>query len=140
MHATLTPELYWLVLTTLLTAVIWMPYIINRMKEYEGGAFAAVWNPQPDTRPRAQWAERLMRAHANAVENLVIFAPLVLAVQLTATATTTTAAACMVYFWARLAHVFLYTFKVPLLRTFAFFIGFLCQMVLALTLLRIIEG
>lgn len=136
MPAALSTELYWLTLTTLMTGLIWVPYIINRLKE--DSPWPALMNPQPDTRPKAQWAERLMRAHANAVENLVVFAPLVLAVQMTGSATATTATACMIYFYARLAHILLYTFGVPLLRTVAFFIGFLCQMTLGLTLLHVI--
>ncbi len=135
MNSALKPELFWLVLTSLMTALLFVPYIVNRMKEH--GIGPALWNPQPDTRPKAPWAERLMRAHANAVENLVVFAPLVLALQLTGISTATTASACMVYFFVRLAHAILYTFAVPLLRTVAFIIGFACQMVLALTLLHI---
>ncbi len=136
MHTTMTTELYWLVMTTLMTALLWVPYILNRMKEM--GVWPAVWNPHPDPRPKAQWAERLMRAHANAVENLVIFAPLVLALHVLGLSTTSTATASVVYFAARVAHVILYTFAVPLLRTVAFLVGFSCQMTLALTLLRVI--
>jgi len=136
MHATMTTELYWLVMTTLMTALLWVPYILNRMKEL--GIWPAVWNPHSDPRPKAQWAERLMRAHANAVENLVIFAPLVLALHVLGLGTTSTATASMVYFAVRLAHVILYTFAIPLLRTVTFLVGFSCQMTLALTLLRVI--
>lgn len=136
MHSTITMELYWLVLTTLMTALIFAPYILNRMLEH--GAWPALWNPQPDTHPQAQWAQRMMRAHANAVENLVVFAPLVLALQITGMNTTITASACMVYFFARLAHVILYTFGVPLLRTLAFVTGVACQMILGLTLLQVL--
>lgn len=132
----MTTELYWLILTALMTALLWVPYILNRMKEM--GVWQALWNPHPDPRPTAQWAERLMRAHANAVENLVVFAPLVLALQVTGMNTAMTAGACMVYFITRAAHVLLYTFAVPLLRTVAFLAGFFCQMVLALTLLQVI--
>jgi len=136
MHSAMTTELYWLIVTTLMTALLWVPYILNRMKEM--GVWPAVWNPHPDPRPKAQWAERLMRAHANAVENLVVFAPLVLALHMAGTSTAITASACMIYFIVRAAHVILYTFAVPLLRTVAFLIGFFCQMALALTLLHVI--
>lgn len=136
MNNAMPSEMYWLVMTVMLTSVIFVPYILNRMKEH--GVWPAVWNPQPDTRPKAQWAERMMRAHANAVENLAVFAPLVLALQIVGVSTPTTATASMVYFFVRLAHVVLYTFAVPLLRTVAFVIGFVCQMALALTLLQII--
>jgi len=136
MQTAMTTELYWLVMTCMMTALLFVPYILNRMKEH--GIVPALWNPQPDTRPKAPWAERLMRAHANAVENLVVFAPLVLALQVLGVSTALTASACTVYFFVRLAHAILYTFAVPLLRTVAFIIGFGCQMALALTLLRII--
>ena len=136
MNSALKPELFWLVLTAMMTALIFLPYILNRMKEH--GIWPAIYNPQPDVCPKAAWAERLMRAHANAVENLVVFAPLVLALQLSGMGNATTAGACMVYFFVRLAHILLYTFAVPVLRTVAFVVGFGCQMTLGLTLLRLI--
>ena len=74
----LSTELFWLVLSCMLTGLLWVPYIINRIIEHR--PFPALWNPMPDVRPKAQWAERLMRAHENAVENLVVFAPLVLVI------------------------------------------------------------
>ena len=33
MHATMTPELYWLVLTSAMTGLLWVPYIVNRVIE-----------------------------------------------------------------------------------------------------------
>jgi uncharacterized MAPEG superfamily protein len=87
--------------------------------------------------PEAAWAERLMRAHANAVENLAVFAPLVLAVQVTGSASAGTEAACMIYFFARLAHVLAYVAAVPVLRTLAFAAGFFCQFRLAMALLSV---
>ncbi|PPD49748.1 MAG: hypothetical protein CTY16_03180 [Methylobacter sp.] len=133
---TLSVELFWLTLTILMTAVIWVPYIANRLVEDQ--PWPALMNPQPDLRPKARWAERLMRAHDNAVENLVVFAPLVLMVHVTGMSTALTANACILYFFTRLIHLLLYTFGVPFFRTLAFFIGFLCQMVLGSHLLGII--
>lgn len=127
----ITTELYWLVLTLIMTALFWVPTIINRIAET--GVWATLMPPQ--LQPKAQWAERLKRAHANAVENLVIFAPLALAVLITGSSTATTAAACMVYFFARLVHVVAYIAAVPLVRTLAFTAGFFSQMALALSLL-----
>jgi uncharacterized MAPEG superfamily protein len=133
MHNTITPELYWLVLTLLMTALFWLPYIVNRV--FELGPWATLKIPQ--LRPDAQWAERLMRAHANAVENLAIFAPLVLALQLTGSGTATTAAACAIYFFARLLHVIAYVAAAPVVRTLAFAAGFFCQMALGFALLDV---
>ncbi|HAF00357.1 MAG TPA: MAPEG family protein [Methylophilaceae bacterium] len=124
-------EIYWLTLTLIATALFWIPTIINRITET--GVWATLMPPQ--LQPKAQWAERLRRAHANAVENLVIFAPLALAIQMTNTSTLITATACIVYFFARLVHVIAYIAAVPLVRTLAFTAGFLSQMTLALTLL-----
>lgn len=77
------------------------------------GIWPALWNLHPDPHPQAQWAERLMRAHANAVESLVVFAPLVLALQVLGMSTAITATAAMVYFIVRAAHAILHTFTVP---------------------------
>ena len=132
MHATLSTELYWLTLTIILTGLIWIPYIINRLIEHR--PWPALMNPQPDLRPKAPWAERLMRAHNNAIENLVIFAPLVLTLKILGISSEMTVYACMIYFFARLSHLLLYTFGVPFFRTVAFFIGFLCQMALGLSI------
>lgn len=125
----MTTELYYLTLTALFTAVIWVPIIANRLLEM--GPWAALKNPQPDVRPEADWAYRLASAHRNAVENLVIFAPLSLAIQTLGLSTPATAAASGVFFAARVAHAVIYTFGIPLLRTIAFFIGFVCQILLA---------
>jgi uncharacterized MAPEG superfamily protein len=114
------PELYWLVLTVLMTALFWLPYIVNRIVEM--GPWAALKIPK--LKPEAPWAERLMRAHANAVENLAIFAPLVLAIQLTSTGTSATVTASMLYFFARLVHVIAYVAAIPVIRTLAFSVGF----------------
>ena len=128
-------ELPYLVWVTALTGVIWIPYILDRI---------AVWGI-PDTvgypeNPKLQspWARRLMKAHSNAVENLVIFAALVLAAHAAGVSNSITATACAVYFWARLAHALVYTFGVPMLRTLTFTVGFLAQAVLALAIFKLL--
>jgi len=130
----LSTELYWLVLTCLLTGLLWVPYIINRM--IETSPLPALWNPMPDVRPKAQWAERLMRSHENAVENLVVFAPLVIIIELLKVGTELTALACMLYFIARVAHVIIFTLAIPLLRVIVFLFGFAAQMTLVIHLLK----
>jgi uncharacterized MAPEG superfamily protein len=134
---TLPPELYWLTLTTLMTALFWVPYIINWMLEQ--GVVKAVWDPDDydHSRPRAAWAVRMFQAHQNAVENLVIFAPLVLTLHALGISTDVTVAACAVYFWARAAHFLVFTFAVPLLRVLTFATAFGAQMVLGLVLLGV---
>lgn len=113
-----------------------MPYIVNRMSE--NGLWTAISNPRPDTRPRADWAHRMECAHKTAEENLVIFAPLALAVQVTGTATALTAGAAMVYFYARAAHLVIFVLGIPLLRTLAFAVGFAAPITLGLSLLGVV--
>ena len=131
----LTNELYWLVLTVLMTSVFWLPYILNRMMEQ--GIINAIWDPQGHTQTKKEWARRMMQAHDNAIENLAVFAPLVILIQITGANSKVTASACMVYFCARLVHYMAFTFAVPVLRVATFLIGFGAQLTLALTLLGV---
>ena len=131
----MTPELFWLTLTVILTGLLWVPYILNRVTVRGlGGSMA---NPKPGDKPHAPWATRLMFAHDNAVENLVVFAPLVLILAQIDYSTKWTVYATAVYFWARVAHLVVYTLGLPVFRTLAFTVGFLAQAVLALAIFRV---
>ena len=131
----LTPELFWLTLTVILTGLLWIPYILNRSQVRGlGGAMA---NPTPGAKPHAPWATRLMFAHDNAVENLVVFAPLILILNEIDYSTKWTVYASAVYFWARVAHLIVYTLGLPVFRTLAFTVGFLAQAVLALAIFKV---
>jgi uncharacterized MAPEG superfamily protein len=59
----------------------------------------------------------------NAVENLVVFGALALAVTMTGSSNEVTAAASAAYFWARLVHGVFYTVKLPFVRTLAWITG-----------------
>jgi len=128
----MTRELFWLALTVILTGVLWIPYVINRT--LVRGLSGAMANPSRDAKPQAPWATRLMFAHDNAVENLVIFAALVLILNAADYSTKWTVLACVVYFWARVAHIIVYTLGLPVVRTLAFTVGFLAQAVLAIAI------
>ena len=129
----LTTEIYWLLLTILMTSLMWLPYIINRIIEL--GVMPAFMDPYGLTEARAPWVNRMMAAHVNAVENLVIFAPLVILVVLLNAADETTALAVQVYFYARLLHFLVFTFALPLVRVVSFLVGFAAEMMLLITLL-----
>jgi uncharacterized MAPEG superfamily protein len=129
-------ELFWLTMTVILTGVLWVPYIIDRIMVR--GLMKTLDNPSPKDKPQSPWAQRLYFAHTNAVDNLVIFAPLVLILDSLGRQTQTTAIACAVYFWARLAHAIVYALGVPVLRTLAFAVGFLAQAVLVLAVFRLL--
>jgi uncharacterized MAPEG superfamily protein len=127
----MTRELFWLTLTVILTGLLWVPYILNRTQVR--GLTGAMANPSRNDKPHAEWATRLMFAHDNAVENLIIFAPLVLIHY----SSQWTVLACAVYFWARVAHLIVYTLGLPVFRTLAFVVGFLAQAVLALAIFKV---
>jgi uncharacterized MAPEG superfamily protein len=125
-------EVMWLTLTVILTGVLWIPYILDRIMVR--GLMGAMANPSRNDKPQSPWAQRLYFAHTNAVENLVIFATLVLILEAQDYSTESTVIACAVYFWARLAHVIVYALGIPVLRTLAFAVGFLAQVALALAI------
>ena len=128
----MTSELMNLTWVTALTAIIWMPYAMNTIMV--AGLKNAVGYPD-EPLSRSSWATKMKAAHYNAVENLVIFAALVLIANAAGISNDITVMACKVYFWARLVHVISYTLAVPFLRTLAFGVGFGCQVALVLQLI-----
>ncbi len=132
----LSPELTAAALTTVFTGVMWIPIILNRIREMK--LWPALRNPQPDVRPDAEWAYRLMNAHRNAIENLIVFVPLAVIVHITGAGDTLTATAGTLFVVMRIAHAFIYTLGIPLLRTIAFFAGFLVQMLFALRIFGLV--
>lgn len=130
----MTRELFWLTLTVILTGLLWLPYVLNRIMVR--GLFGAMANPSRNDKPHSEWANRMMFAHDNAIENLIIFAPLVLILNAIDYSSKTTVLACAVYFWSRLAHLLVYTFGVPVLRTLTFAVGFAAQVVLAIAIFK----
>lgn len=125
-------ELFYLALVTVLTGLLWVPYILDRVATR--GLMEAVGYPE-NPKPHSKWAQRLMKAHANAVENLIIFATLVLIAHVTGVTSAAIGTAAMIYFWARLIHAVAFTVAIPWVRTLSFTAAFLAQAVIAWQLL-----
>lgn len=114
----MTTELCYLTAAAVLTALLWVPYILD----------VIIKNPISEAvgygeLNRSPWGERMRKAHYNAVENLVPFAVVVLvahAIGISDPATTMSAA---VFFWARVVHAISYTFAIPWVRTLSFVAG-----------------
>ncbi len=121
-------ELLYLTYVTALTGLLWVPYILDRLATW--GLTDTVGYPD-NPKPQSPWAQRLKKAHANAVENLVVFAALVLAAQAVGVTSAAVATAAVVYFWARVVHAMVYALGISWLRTLAFAVGFVCQAVVA---------
>ena len=128
----MTVELHYTTWVAVLTAAMWMPYILNMIAVR--GLLDAVGYPEAP-KPMAPWAERMKAANDNAVANLAIFAPLVLIAHVTGISNEATVMACVIFFWARLVHAVVFAFGIPWLRTIAFVVGFGCQLTLAVQIL-----
>lgn len=88
------------------------------------GAFLQVGLPtlagnRENMAPMPGWAGRAERAHFNMLENLLLFAILVLAAQFAGKLNTTTALGAQLFFWARVAYAVIYVAGWPWIRTAA---------------------
>ena len=128
----MTSELMSLTWVVALSAVMWVPYILNTIMVQ--GLVDAVGYPD-NPKPLAPWAARMKKAHYNAVENLVVFAALVLMLNAAGVSNATTVLACNIFFWARLVHLVVYTFGIPWLRTLSFVVSWLCIVALIVQLI-----
>ena len=123
----MTSELVSLTWVAAMSAVMWIPYVLNAIMVR--GLIDAVGYPV-EPKPLAPWAERMKKAHYNAVENLVMFAALVLMLNALGISNATTVMACNIYFWSRLAHYLVYSAGIPWLRTLAFTVSWICVLAL----------
>jgi uncharacterized MAPEG superfamily protein len=78
---------------------------------------------------------RAKRAHFNMLENIGLFAALVLIAAVAGKANATTAMGAMIFFWARLAYAIIYVAGIPWLRTVAWTVSVVGMIMIALQLL-----
>jgi len=121
----MTIDLRYLVYTAMLTAALWIPYIICQVRT--NGPLQPANYVNPTARPVPPWGERAHRAYLNAVETFAPFAALVIAAQLAGKANSVTAFWAMSFFWLRLAHAIVYWAAVPFLRTILFTLAFVAE-------------
>lgn len=129
------PEIFWLAITAMMTGLFFVPYILDRFAVR--GIMGTLANPDLNDKPQHAWAERARRAHTNAVENLVVFAALVAAAQLAGVSNHLTVIGCILYFWARFVHYVVYTLGIPGLRTLAFCVGVVGEVLIAIALIQV---
>jgi len=118
----MTTDLKYLAYTALLTAALWIPYIVSQVMT--NGFLEPPNYVDPTPRPVPLWGKRADRAYLNAVEVFAPFAALVFIANLTGKANAMTAFWAMSFFWMRLAHAVVYLFAVPYVRTLVFTLGF----------------
>lgn len=128
----MTVELHYLALVTVVTLLMRVPWMFNKLTVR---GLDHVSGYPPDSAPLSPWAYRARIAHDDAVNNLVVFAALVIVLYLVGESTAWTRLASAVYFWARSVHFAAYAFAIPRIKTVAFFGAFGGQLVLAWHLL-----
>jgi uncharacterized MAPEG superfamily protein len=117
----MTTDLWMLVWTGLLCLLLPTVYLVGR-SSVPGGLGWGFGN-RDTTLDVAPWVGRAIRAHLNLVENLAPFAILVLVAHVAGKANATTAQGATLFFWGRVAHAAVYVAGIPYLRTAAFFVG-----------------
>lgn len=132
----MTAELFYLLLTAILTGILWIPVVIGYVKT-RGPIQPSDYKVAP-TSPLPPWVNRANRAHINAVENLVTFAIVVLIGHAAGISTSVTANCAAVYFYARFAHALVHItgFSLFRTRTVLFTVAWLAFMTFAVELLR----
>jgi uncharacterized MAPEG superfamily protein len=129
-------ELLYLLLTAILTGVLWIPVVIGYVSS-RGVLTPSDYRTAP-TSALPDWVSRANRAHLNAVESFAPFAAVVLIAQATGVSSALTEICAAVYFYARLAHALIHIsgfgrFKA---RTVVFTVAWLAFITFALVLLR----
>jgi uncharacterized MAPEG superfamily protein len=115
-------DLKYLALTAMLTASLWIPYIVAQVMT--NGFLSPQNYIDPTPRPVPLWGKRADRVYLNAVETFAPFAALVILVQLTGKADATTAFWAACFFWLRVAHAIVFWAAIPYIRTVVFVLGY----------------
>jgi uncharacterized MAPEG superfamily protein len=118
----MTTDLRYLAFAAILTAALWIPYVVCQVMT--NGPLAPANYVDPTPRPLPPWGRRADRAYLNAVENFAPFAALVIIAHIAGKADAMTAFWSACFFWLRLAHALVYLFGIPYVRTIVFTLGF----------------
>ncbi len=129
----MTTDILYLSLTAILTASLWIPYVVAQVKV--NGFLTPPNYADPTPRPLPNWGKRADRTYINAVEVFAPFAALVLVAHLCGKADAQTGMWAMAFFWLRVVHAAVYLFAVPYVRTVAFTLGYACVVGLFIHLL-----
>ena len=82
------------------------------------------------------WAGRAQRSHRNLLENLILFAILVLVAQATGHLNAMTALGAQIFFWARVAHAVIYIAGIPWVRSIAWTVSIVGLIIIFLQLVQ----
>ena len=116
----MTIELKMLLWSTLLAFVQnLMPFFANT---YKNGVVWALGN-RDNSPPMGEWARRAFRARTNMLENLMVFAFLVIIAELAGINSPTTMLGAQLFFYARVVHALCYLIGIPYVRSLAWVVS-----------------
>jgi uncharacterized MAPEG superfamily protein len=110
----MTPELTLLVWSAILAFVQMLVAVAGAQLQV---GLPVLAGNREDLPPIVGWAGRARRAQFNMLENLLLFAILVLVAQIAGKTNAMTLLGCQIFFWARVAYAVVYIVGVPWLRT-----------------------
>jgi uncharacterized MAPEG superfamily protein len=116
----MTPELTYLVWSVALTLVLAVIAVSGATLEVGLPKLAGNRENMPEM---SSWAGRAARAHSNMIENLVLFAILVVAARFANISNAMTLLGAQLFFWGRVAHAIIYIIGIPWLRTAAWLVS-----------------
>jgi uncharacterized MAPEG superfamily protein len=130
----MTTELRMLLWSAVLCLIVPNLYVTGLM-QVPGGLTWGLGNRDTPVSGESAWAMRARRAHANLVENLLVFAILVLIVQITGRGNAWTALGSRLFFWGRVGHLVTYLAGLVPWRTLAFAVAIAGEWIIAVHLL-----
>jgi len=129
----MTPELIYLVWSAVLTFVLMLIAVSGATLQVGLPTLAGNREDMPDM---TSWAGRAERAHSNMLENLVLFAILVLVAHAAGVRNAMTLLGAQLFFWGRVGHAVLYIAGIPWARTAAWVVSVVGLILIAWQLVR----
>ena len=133
--ASISSEIFYLILVTFFCGLLWIPYVMERffrigIKETCGYGEKNINIPQ--------WASRAKLAHVNLIENLPLFAILIIIITFQDYNNQLTETGSIIFFYSRIFHYFIYVFGVPYFRTLFFVASWIGLLIISVPLLSFI--
>lgn len=127
------PELNLLVWAAVLTVVQVLVAVMGAFNQV--GLMKLVGNRE-DMPKLTGWAGRAERAHLNMLQNLVLFAALVLVAVVTGKTNDMTLLGAQLFLWGRVAYAIIYLAGLPWLRTLSWFVAVIGLVLIFLQLVK----
>ena len=127
----MTTDLWMLLYSVLLAFVLVLVPATEGILKLGMGPFLTNRDEMPDM---TVWNKRACRTRDNSLENLALFAPLVLIAHVSGNAGDQTALGATIFFWSRVAHAIVYLAGIAYVRTLAWASGVIGMALIAAAL------